>query len=154
MSKRKRKLFHAPSKIPERYYSNLKEANVSETLGTAPLENDIEATDSRLKDEYSFPPMPSRSNSFAKFLNDFGKPIGLLVGIGSAIALLFATVTFFSTLTNDLNNIQSHVGRFESETKDSLKETKNKQDEMNLAIAKVLERFDRLFDKLNDKKQK
>ncbi len=149
MSKKRRKSeFGAPTKTTERYYEALSQSDSGPTIEKADEENTnaSKATDAILPDDIS---LPEKKKGFRVDWENLGK-IGLLI----TIILAIGAVVRFTWETNvSVSLTRNEINRVEGELKDFSKDSRAQQDEIKMALVRVLEKFERLFDILSKSKK-
>lgn len=149
MSKKRRKSeFGASPKTTEKYYQSLSQSDSGPTTEKAEEENGYasKATDAILPDDISLPEKKKRSSVDWE---NWGK-VALFITIIFAIV---AVVKFTWETNASVYLARNEISRVEGELKDFSKDSRAQQDEIKMALVKVLEKFERLFENLSKSKK-
>lgn len=139
MSKRKHKAyFDAQSKTLEKYAQTLTRSNSGDTVlrDQGEERNDTEAP---LREDMVVSKLAK--DGFLEIFKKMGKRIFVILGWVGGIAVIVTICVFLSNLCNSME-------RVETEVKDLAKESRTQDQDIRISLAKILEKFDRLFDNL------
>lgn len=147
MSKKKHKSqFNAPPKTWEKYQQTLKLAVSDDTVPSSSIEEIVlesSPTDSLVREDA----IPKKSPPKRRLLSEeFQKIIGL-VGTILAIVLFFGTIIwFFWDMNSSVNSTKVGLVRVETKVGELDKDWRIENQDIKISLAKILERFERLFD--------
>lgn len=152
MSKRrKNKSFNLPSKTTEKYYHNLAQSTSGETarpsnIGNLPAESS--PTDQNLTEG------TSPWNDFVEKggLDNTTKVVGavfkIIIIIATIAGLLFGAGKYFWYVNESITNMKGGLFKLENTIEKFSGDIKTRQDDMRVSLVKILEKFERLFDRI------
>ncbi len=150
MSKRKKgKYFSAPSQVTEKYYQNLKQAASDETAKPTldiKTKHEVGPTDSSIPNDYSTPTPVAKKWEMPKLAINSAVIITFLLFLFGITKFFWnMNVTLEATKTN-IEIVQDKIDRVGENIEDSSKEIIEKHNNINIALARIMERLKGLFD--------
>lgn len=146
MSRRKPKSpFNAPSRRYEKYQENLKQADADETVIPSSIEeggSDSPPTESPLSEDT----IPSVSIPKKGLFSEFKKELSLIGTIVGIVIFIGSILLFFWDMNTSVNNTITGLTRVETKVEGLDKEWRVENQDIKISLAKILEKFERLFD--------
>ena len=153
MSKRKRKnRFDAPSQTSEKYKQSFDSAKSEDTIDDLEEETkhqEVGGTDDGVADNIlSTRPLRKKDT----FWQDIWKGFCVFAIIVSVLVSLGGVIVFFVSLKSEVTNVSSNVTDLKTEVGDLSKESSEQHNKTTISITRILEKFDRLFDRLTPRR--
>lgn len=149
MSKGKeKKRFNAPAETAGKYkqiFDRAKSEDTVDDIESESLQQNLDATDKKVSEYLVQTREPERKS---KLLSDTLKILYVLAIVVGALVSVGVIISFFVGLKTNITLVSSDVGSLKTEVKILSNETKQQHNKMEISLARIFEKFDRLFDKL------
>jgi hypothetical protein len=146
MSRRKHKSpFKAPSRTWEKYQQKLKQSVSDETVTPSSIEEgDLESTptDSPVKEDTIPPKLLPKKSLFSEELQ---KKVGFFGTILGIAIVVIGIIWFFWDINASVNYTKTGLNRVETKVEGLDKEWRTENQDIKIYLAKILEKFERLF---------
>ncbi len=147
MSRRKHNPpFNAPSRTWDKYQQSLKQSVSDETVTSPSIEEvalESSPTDSPVKEDTIPSKSPPKKSLFSEEFQKKVSFIGTIIGI---LIVALGIIFFFWDMNVSVNSTKTGLTRVETKVEGLDKEWRIENQDIKISLAKILEKFERLFD--------